>query len=263
MNKTGKYRILLVEDNRANQKLAMSFLSIFNYQAECAPDGEQAIALLSSQPFDLVLMDIQLQGINGYQVTQMIRDPESSVLDHQLPVIAMSANILQKDYKDTSGFSDKINKPIDFNDLEQLLERWLPSSKSQDVASAPSSVNSPVQTEGDRSSQIIFDREGALKRLMGNEAALQNLLNNFLLLIPEQMEKLRNLAQSGEKRATAEQAHMMLSATTQYGGIALSSALKQLEQQAENANLNDLIAMVDESEQQYQRLTTKIAELQS
>jgi signal transduction histidine kinase/PleD family two-component response regulator len=119
--------ILLVEDNAVNQMVGMTVLKKLGYRVDLAANGEEAIVALQKNRYELVLMDVQMPGMDGYEATMMIRDPQSSVLDHELPVIAMTANVLPGDREAclASGMNDFISKPIRPAELSAMLERWL------------------------------------------------------------------------------------------------------------------------------------------
>lgn len=122
-----KANVLVVEDNITNQMVAKGFLQQFGIDATLAAHGQEALDLLAMMPFDLVFMDCQMPVMDGYQATQAIRSSESNVLDHQVPVVAMTANAMAGDREKclAVGMNDFISKPIDINKLEQALRQWL------------------------------------------------------------------------------------------------------------------------------------------
>jgi CheY-like chemotaxis protein len=119
--------ILLVEDNAVNQLVGVTMLKKLGYRVDLAANGEEAVDALQKTNYDLVLMDIQMPGMDGHQATVMIRDPQSPVLDHHVPVIAMTANVLPGDREAClrSGMNDFISKPIRPTELSTMLTRWL------------------------------------------------------------------------------------------------------------------------------------------
>ncbi len=127
-------RILLAEDNMVNQKVAIGILKKLGYTAEAVANGQEAVQVLETIPYHLVLMDCQMPEMDGYQATTIIRDPQSSVHDHNIPIIAMTANAMQGDREKCLrfGMSDYISKPINPAELARVLEKWLPDiSKSE------------------------------------------------------------------------------------------------------------------------------------
>ena len=121
------YRILVVDDNSINLKVALKMLNVYGLSTGTATNGQEAIQMLSTKPFDMVLMDIQMPVMDGYEATARIRDPRSSVRAHDIPIIAMTANAMKGDREKClqAGMEDYISKPIDPNELQSLLDKWL------------------------------------------------------------------------------------------------------------------------------------------
>jgi CheY-like chemotaxis protein len=107
--------------------VGMTMIRKLGYPVDLAANGEEAIAAMQKKQYDLVLMDIQMPAMDGYEATMMIRDPLSPVLDHNVPIIAMTANVLPGDREAClrSGMNDFISKPIRPGELSAMLERWL------------------------------------------------------------------------------------------------------------------------------------------
>jgi signal transduction histidine kinase/DNA-binding response OmpR family regulator len=123
-------QILLVEDNAVNQLVGFTLLQKMGYGVDVVGNGEEAIEALQNKRYDLVLMDIQMPGMDGHEATQVIRDPKSPVRDHRIPVIAVTANVQLEDREASlrAGMDDYIAKPIRRAELSALLERWLGDS---------------------------------------------------------------------------------------------------------------------------------------
>jgi signal transduction histidine kinase/ActR/RegA family two-component response regulator len=119
-------RVLLVEDNDVNQRVASHMLQRLGYRVECANDGVQAIARLTRDRFDLVLMDCQMPEMDGWEATRVIRDPASGVLDHEVPIVAMTANGFAEDRERclAAGMNDFLAKPVMMGLLRSTLARW-------------------------------------------------------------------------------------------------------------------------------------------
>jgi two-component system sensor histidine kinase/response regulator len=123
-----KARILVVEDNAVNQKVAQGLLKKFGIQVDIAANGQEALNSLENFPFDLVLMDCQMPVMDGYEATQKVRLPESQVLNREIPIVAMTANSMQGDREKCLevGMDDFISKPVNPSKLQEVLKHWLP-----------------------------------------------------------------------------------------------------------------------------------------
>lgn len=117
--------ILLAEDNKANQKLAMMLLKKIGYESVLVENGREAVAAAQIEKYDLILMDCQMPEMDGFEATIAIRNAEKNTGRH-IPIIAMTANAMQGDREKclSAGMDDYISKPINPKQLKQTLERW-------------------------------------------------------------------------------------------------------------------------------------------
>ncbi|KPA09935.1 multi-sensor hybrid histidine kinase [Candidatus Magnetomorum sp. HK-1] len=118
--------LLLVEDNLVNQKIAEIFLKQVGCLCDIASNGEEAIKKLSSNNYALVLMDIQMPVMDGITATKIIRDPESTVKDHNIPIIAMTAHAMKTDGEKFLGvgMNEHLTKPLSRNDFFSVLDKY-------------------------------------------------------------------------------------------------------------------------------------------
>ncbi len=123
----GAAHILLVEDNAVNRFVGSKLVTRIGYQVDVVESGLDAIDALRSAPYDLVLMDIQMPGMDGYEATRLIRQSESGVQNRAVPIIAMTANVQESDRLEclAAGMDDFIPKPVNPDTLSAVLARWL------------------------------------------------------------------------------------------------------------------------------------------
>jgi PAS domain S-box-containing protein len=123
-------RVLVVEDNIINQQVAVGSLKKLGVQSDAVADGVEAVKSLQTLPYDLVFMDIQMPEMDGYEATRRVRDPETNVLNSEIPIIAMTAHAMRGDREKclAVGMNDYISKPIDIDALVVVLQKWLPKS---------------------------------------------------------------------------------------------------------------------------------------
>jgi|GEM_PF-5198573 len=127
-------RILLAEDHTTNRRVIRMMLNKLGYEADAVANGLDAVKALETVPYDLVLMDCQMPEMNGYDATAVIRDPESDVLDHATPVIALTANAMagEREKCIEAGMNDYLSKPVLVQDLEAVLSKWLESRETNE-----------------------------------------------------------------------------------------------------------------------------------
>jgi signal transduction histidine kinase/CheY-like chemotaxis protein len=117
-------RILIAEDNKVNQKLAISLLNLMGYRVDAVSDGTQVLEILRKQDFDLILMDIQMPEMNGIEATVKIM--ETIPPEKQPYIIALTANAMVGDREKclNSGMVDYMAKPIKINELQAMIKKW-------------------------------------------------------------------------------------------------------------------------------------------
>lgn len=166
----GGARILLAEDNEINQQVAREFLESMGIDVTIADNGQRALELLRREKFELVLMDIQMPELDGFEATALIREDET--LKH-LPIIAMTAHALVEDRQRCleAGMDEHITKPLDAGQLIKTLSRWLESKKVKKIA--------VVEDVSSSFSLKRFDADAGIKRLNGNKILYLSLLRDF------------------------------------------------------------------------------------
>jgi len=121
-------RILLAEDNMVNQKLALRLLEKSGFRADAVSNGREAVKALEMTPYDVVLMDVQMPEMDGFEATRVIRDQKSKVCNHKVPIIAMTANAMSGDREKCleAGMDEYVSKPISPNKLYESINKFLP-----------------------------------------------------------------------------------------------------------------------------------------
>ena len=242
-------RILVVEDNVTNQAVARGVLEKFGAHVDIAANGEEAIGALERVAYDLVFMDCQMPVMDGYTATRCIRDGNSKVRDHAIPIIAMTANAMRGDREVclAAGMDDYIAKPVDLTELRKQLERWLPSRCHRGAAETPVATRgaeTPASTtidESGASDTPVFSRAAMSERLMGDEALMRAVAEAFLGDMPEQIGRLKASVAADDVQQATDQAHKIKGAAANVGGMALSAVAKDMERAGK---AGDLAAMV-------------------
>jgi len=263
-------RILVVEDNVTNQAVARGVLEKFGAHVDIAANGRDALGALERLPYDLVFMDCQMPVMDGYTATRCIRDRESKVKDHAIPIIAMTANAMRGDREEclAAGMDDYIAKPVDLTELRQRLEAWLPSrcrggaaEKAVATCGPKTPASATAAIDGSRTSDApVFSRAAMSERLMGDEALMRAVAEAFLGDVPEQIDRLGALVAANDVRQATAQAHKIKGAAANVGGMALSAAAEALERAGK---AGDLAAMAQGStglERQFAQLKAAMDE---
>ncbi len=210
-----KIRLLVVEDNLVNQKVAMAILGKLGFRADIAESGEKAIEMLTNQKYDLVFMDVQMPGMDGFETTGVIRNGESSVLDHAIPIVAMTAHALQGFRKKclVAGMNDYISKPVEPQQLESILGRFL---------------NGQIEQTADEKQPLILDIS-VLSEMFGSEKdialkAVTELIRN----LPEYIDSMMMASEEGACTKLMRTARTLRDAASEIGAMRLSAAVLEV-----------------------------------
>ncbi len=132
---THDIRILLVDDNIINQQVAQGKLGSLGYEPDIASNGVEAVKALEQTDYDLVLMDCHMPEMDGFEATGVIRDPDSKVINHSVPIIAMTANDMKSDREHclAVGMDDFLTKPVKVDALETVLKKWLSGNNQRQI----------------------------------------------------------------------------------------------------------------------------------
>jgi len=224
-------------------------------------DGAEAIRALETIPYDLVLMDVQMPEVDGFEATARIRDPQSAVLHHHVPIIAMTAHAMQGDRDRCleAGMDDYVTKPISPEALATALDRWLPREEPLPTAPRPA-VHPPAgpvvaaSDEAAPSQTPVFDSAGMMDRLSGDQELARIVVDGFLEDAPRLIEALRSFLVADDAVGAIRGAHTIRGASATVGGEALRAAAWELEKAGTGGNLEAMAAGVPGLESELGRL---------
>ena len=219
-NRKGDVRILLVEDSRMNREVALHILKRkLGYAADTATDGNEAIQALKREKYDLVLMDCQMPGMDGYEATCTIRDPGSDVLDHDIRIIAITANAMKGDREKCleAGMNDYITKPVTPEDLVDAVERNLPGHDATQAKTIPSADRCPKAVHSE----------------WEDDPELTGILHDFVKGLPARLAEMREALADNCYDEVRRIAHQLKGAGGGYGYPGLTEAARGLENAAQ------------------------------
>lgn len=240
----GQIRILVVEDNFANQHLACAILEYAGYEAEVATNGEDAIKALESSPYDLVLMDCSMPVMNGFAATRSIRAPDSRVLNRQVPIIALTA-FSTKDYEQKCqqvGMDDYVNKPINPMNLIQTIEKSLGKAARKQTA--------------------VVDDELSAKtlrhRLEFTPEFLDTLIELFLEDAPVQIAELQTVLKSRDVVKLQLISHKLRGLYEFLGTASISTLASNVEKASKRGEVDQAVELATKLLEEMQNLQTKL-----
>jgi PAS domain S-box-containing protein len=259
----GSIRILLAEDNITNQQVAVGILEKLGLRVDAVANGAEAVKALEVLPYDLVLMDVQMPVMDGLEATRQIRNPQSAVCNHHIPVIAMTAHAMRGDREKCleAGMNDYVSKPVSPQILAEALEKWLPKEENgkQQTLILPEvkqreTGQQHLQDSSGKSEIPIFDKAGMMSRLMNDENLAYKVVNGFLDDLPQQITALKEYLKSGDAVKAERQAHTIKGASANVGGEALRAVAFEMEKAAKGGEMNVVSMYMNELEAKFEEL---------
>jgi PAS domain S-box-containing protein len=252
-------RILVAEDNVVNQQLALLLLKKLGYRADVTANGLEALQALKREPYDVVLMDVQMPTMDGLEATRRIRQ---RWLEGQRPhVIAATANAMREEREAclAAGMDDYLSKPIRMEELAAALSRCRPRVAPRPSAAArEAGVGSQARPEREPLGQLGQPRSAgvlhppALERLMqtigDDRGILAALIDTFLDEVPRLVDAARQGLQQGQADEVRRAAHTLKSNGATFGATHLSELSRELEALARSGTLEgttDLLARIE------------------
>jgi signal transduction histidine kinase/CheY-like chemotaxis protein len=214
----GPLAVLVAEDNIANQKVAVGFLSRLGHRVTVVGDGMAAIEAVRGGQFDLVLMDVQMPGMDGLEATRRIRALDGE--PGRIAIVAMTANAAPEDERAclAAGMDGYVRKPLVARELEMAL-----AAHGHGVFVRRAGVSSPVRAE-------VYDREalGQIREALGSDA-IAELVQLFVGGLPERLRAIRSACGSGDISTVGVFAHDIKSNAMTLGLMAFASHAEAIE----------------------------------
>lgn len=241
---TRRVQILVAEDNSANQKLIVDMLEPQGYQVQLADNGRDAVTMVRDGEFDIVLMDVQMPEMDGFQATMAIRDltpPKSGV-----PVIAITSLIRNSDRQAclTAGANAYLPKPVDKERLLSMLESWL--RKPDHAATARTERQSAMSIQHDSANPLeshpsdagsVMNLEVALARMGQDQSLLWQLAEFFLEDAPLLLAEIEAGEQAQDAALVNRAAHSLKGLAANFEALPAVSAGKLVEAQSKQSDL--------------------------
>ncbi len=239
-------RILLAEDNSINQRVGLLLLERMGYVADVAGNGIEVLAAMRRQPYDLVLMDVQMPIMDGLETTRRIRAEFSP--ERQPRVVALTANVMreQREACIAAGMDDFVQKPIVFADLRAALAQC-----DQKEPAAPE----PPAPPPDGPPPIDSTRLDSLRQL-GDRAGkqiVQTLIDTYLAETPRRLAQIREALGRSDAADLTFVAHSLKGISAQLGVVRVAAISSELEQAARDAELGSAAGLLAELEREIAR----------
>lgn len=243
--------ILVAEDNEINQKVIRQQLTLLGYVADVVADGREALQRWQTGNYGLILTDLHMPELDGYQLTQNIRAAKKGPTC--IPIIALTANALKGEAEKCRaiGMDDYLSKPVQLQQLKATLEKWLPAPEHKPVTFTEQAAVSQATTPIDVS---------ILEALVGKDpATIREFLQDFRVNASEIGKQLRDAAQKNQFDLIKAAAHKLKSSARSVGAMRLGEWCAKIEQAAKDSNEKELASLLPHFEEELKAVDNYLA----
>jgi CheY-like chemotaxis protein/HPt (histidine-containing phosphotransfer) domain-containing protein len=227
--------VLVAEDNETNQKVIQQQLALLGYASDVASNGSEALERWRSGDYALLLTDLNMPEMDGYELSVAIRAEEKG--SRHLPIFALTANALKGEAERcrVAGMDDFLSKPMPLADLEAMLGKWLPASRPSPGVPAEPTPLDPTYEPVDVS---------VLKALVGDDPAIiQDFLHDFRISAAKIAVELKAACMEGQAGQTAALAHKLKSSARSVGALFLGELCADMEEAGKGGQVEILTAL--------------------
>jgi len=245
-----RLRVLVAEDTPANQKLIQLVLQMRGHEVRIAADGAEAVRMVESAEFDVIVMDVEMPETDGFQATRAVRalsDPHKA----RLPIIAMTAHAMKGDRERclASGMNAYLTKPVNREILIRLVESFADSAGAAAVAADSTPTGQPR-----------FDLDQAVKRCFGQYSMFQQMAGYFFAECDRLVAEMQQAREPGQAEAMARAAHRLKGTVFYLAAQPVLDSLNAIEQRAREGTVREAADLVDELTERVSVLKEDLAE---
>ena len=252
---TGK-RVLLVEDNPVNQRVAIKMLERFGLTPRVANNGEEAQQELECHEFDLVFMDCQIPIMDGYTVTKFHREREAKLGLPRTPIVALTANAIYGDAAKSIavGMDDHLTKPLSFKELERALTQWLaePTRTAKPEHDQANEVN--------MSEEPLWDYQAALRQAMGDVELLEETKALFIGEVARLTQALGTAEDPQPPKAIYNAAHSIKGSSLHFHANKVVALCIEVETRAKAENIESADPLIVRLKHELERLVDALGQ---
>lgn len=227
-------RVLVVDDNPVNRRVASLILKRAGYPVDVVEDGQIAVErILASDPYDLILMDVHMPRLNGFEATAKIRAMDDTRA--QVPIVAMTASAMSGDAENCmqSGMDGYVSKPVKADALVAVVESWIPEDPGRYEASDDVRSDAAPDEATDEPATLEASGVEELKALAGDDdSMLQELLASFVETAANHLASMRAALVTGDRTRVAESSHGLRGSAGTIGAKRLHLLTTALEEDA-------------------------------
>jgi len=236
MHRARGKKLLLVEDNAVNQKLVATMLAKTGYNCDIACNGKEAVEAARAKKYDVVLMDVQMPVMDGFEATRAIREFEGA--NGHTIIIAMTAHAMAGDKEKCleAGMDDYLSKPLNRSQVVSVIDGWL---KKKAGTAAPETATVAVSARDE-----VFDAASALERVEGDRPFLIEIIGMFREELSKQISALHEAIEKCDSGAVVAEAHGIKGAARNLSANRIAAVAAEIETKAESGDMAALPALL-------------------
>jgi signal transduction histidine kinase/CheY-like chemotaxis protein/HPt (histidine-containing phosphotransfer) domain-containing protein len=248
-----KARFLVVEDYQTNQEVAKFLIESVDGLVTIAENGLVALEKFKERDFDIILMDVQMPKMDGYEATREIRKCARGAA---IPIIGMTANVFEKDKQAciSAGMNDFIPKPLELKQFLATVARWLTAAGIAVGSLPPETGGAEPQIREVQGLGLAVDVEAYVKRMGGNREIAEAIIKGFIEHIPVQIRNIEEAIKTGDIETVDREAHSMKGGASNVFANDLMQAAKELEMHAKTGSLENAVELLDKIRSEFERI---------
>ena len=255
-DKRQRLRILLVDDNETNRLVAQGVLNKLGYATvDVAVNGLEALTALEKTAYDLVLMDVQMPEMDGLEATRAIRDASTPVLNHAVPIIAMTANVMKEDRERCFevGMDDYVPKPLNRKELAEAIGRRLPKTAQTETVEPV-----PVPSVAAAPAKAAFNKKDMLERMDNDEEIVSMIIKSFIKFIPQNFNELQEALEKKNAEAIERIGHTIKGASANVSAETMREVALQIEKCGKAGDAAGAAGLFEDLKKELKRFETAL-----
>ncbi len=246
-------KVLVVEDNATNEKVALAILGKLQHHADVARSGEAALEALRTSAYDIVLMDCEMPNMDGFETCRRIRNGAGGSHNSAIPVIAVTANAMQGDREKciAAKMDDYLSKPIEPEQLAQIILKWFSNLQGKELMK-PSTLATSLLRE------LIFAESDLVARLSGDTDLARMIVSGFVSDVPGQLKNLREQIDRSDAAGASAQSHTLKGAAATVSAVELSALSLKIQLAATAGDWSRASGLLIQLENQFETFTTTL-----
>ncbi len=251
-------RILLAEDNVVNQKVIIRLLDRIGYRADAVANGLEVISALSRSQYDIVLMDVQMPEMDGYEATRKVRETIPS--DCQPYIVAITANATDQDRQECldAGMDAYLSKPVRVEQLAEVIQTYVFKINGHPAHTSNGSTRTRHMSEKVIPDEPVLSLDMLRESVGDDPEFIREVLASFASDSPLLMKSLRTGIAEGDSQAVQNAAHTLKSTSRLFGAKALADVCQTIERLGREKRLQDAIALMKTAELEFERVKESV-----